>query len=281
MTNINPYFSATSFQFKTYSLNTNNAKPADFHFHESYEIYLCLTDDMTYIVNDHLYSLNTGDILIFNSSDIHKALPPNNRDYKRTLILFNPDFIRQMSTNKTNLLEFFESQPTNFNHRIHLKPSALLAFNEIVERSLSLSSDKDYAADIEKMVLLSQILVYINRYYRINNPRSNRSSSNPPTSIRLLLYLHTNYHDVLTLDDLAHRFGINQNLLNHEFKKMTGYTITQYLINYRIFIAKCLLKQGESVSRAAEKSGFGNLSHFIRTFHDRVGVSPKQFKLHG
>ncbi len=51
-----------------------------------------------------------------------------------------------------------------------------------------------------------------------------------------------------------------------------------YIINCRISKEKELLVKGNSVEEACGKSGFNNLSHFSRTFKNKVGMSPKQYQ---
>ena len=57
-----------------------------------------------------------------------------------------------------------------------------------------------------------------------------------------------------------------------------GTTPSQYIIICRIPGAKELLADGYTVEYTCGKAGFNNLSHFSRTFKNKVGMSPKQYQ---
>lgn len=278
MSNKNPYYDATSNLQLNIAFNRLPLSEAlDFHFHESYEIYLCLTDKMTYLVNTQAYNLSIGDLLVFNSNDIHKSLPPSQGPYARNIVQFTPEYIESLSTPQTDLLECFHNHSATFNHRIHLDEKNLQAFNQLLEEAKESLNLTNYGSDLVNKMYLAKILLFINNAFHSNESYTPHATPYPHGINELIVYLHTHFNDHISLDHLAKQFGLNKNQLNKNFKESTGYTINQYLIHYRILIAKRYLKQDETVSITAEKVGFNNLSHFIRTFHSIVGLSPKQY----
>ena len=67
--------------------------------------------------------------------------------------------------------------------------------------------------------------------------------------------------------------------LNLIFKSLTGTTIMSYLISFRIGKAKRLLQFTESdVTDIALGTGFYDSQHFGKTFKNRVGCTPTQFR---
>lgn len=280
MSLINPFYDdLTNLEFNIVYHTTRLDKPLDFHFHNSYEIYLCLTEQMDYLVNTQIYHLTIGDLLIFNSNDIHKSIPPTQGDYLRNLVLFTPDFIEHFSSSQTDLLKHFHTHSSDFNHRIHLNKKELHDFVALLNNANNTLLSDTYGNDIHQKITLANILLFINKRFDSNQSYAHDSITYAHDVNGLLVYIHTNFNQTISLDGLAKRFGLNKNQLNRNFKAFTGHTINQYLINYRILIAKHYLEQGETVSITAEKVGFNNLSHFIRTFHHIVGVSPKQFTI--
>ena len=60
---------------------------------------------------------------------------------------------------------------------------------------------------------------------------------------------------------------------------MTNKTAFEYLIDYRIEQAsKKLISTDESVTTICLDCGFNNLSYFIKTFKERKGVSPSEYR---
>ena len=76
---------------------------------------------------------------------------------------------------------------------------------------------------------------------------------------------------------LASRFAMSKHYLCHIFKKGTGFSVMEYVIQLRIISAQRMLRQGATVQEASERSGFQTYSHFIRTFNNYVGTSPKKY----
>jgi AraC-like DNA-binding protein len=78
----------------------------------------------------------------------------------------------------------------------------------------------------------------------------------------------------LSLDEIAASCAVSKYHLCRIFKETTGYTIGNYLAQVRIDRACNLLAGGSNVTEACNESGFGNLSHFIKTFRAHTGSSP-------
>ena len=41
------------------------------HIHDSYEIYMALSEGVRFFVNDRVYALNRGDVMLFTNTDLH------------------------------------------------------------------------------------------------------------------------------------------------------------------------------------------------------------------
>ena len=66
--------------------------------------------------------------------------------------------------------------------------------------------------------------------------------------------------------------------LINDFKKATGTTVGEYILSRRLKLAKVLIKEGHRISDVAERSGFNNPCHFIRTFKKETGITPLQYR---
>ena len=63
------------------------------------------------------------------------------------------------------------------------------------------------------------------------------------------------------------------------FKQIIGQSPGDYLVDWRIIIAKSLLKQNKSVALVANTVGYENGSALARVFRKKLGVSPKEWLL--
>ena len=93
----------------------------------------------------------------------------------------------------------------------------------------------------------------------------------------LLSYINDHFTEPLSLDALAAETGYNKFYLCKVFKSTTGITVGSYITKCRIAYAKQLLLSDCSVTDTAFRSGFHDLSHFIRTFRKETGVPPRKY----
>ena len=83
----------------------------------------------------------------------------------------------------------------------------------------------------------------------------------------------------IQLDEIANIVGLSKSICCKEFKKVMGYTIFNYLMNYRLIMAtKLLLQTDESITEIAYKTGFSNSSYFIKNFKLKTGKSPSSYR---
>lgn len=108
-------------------------------------------------------------------------------------------------------------------------------------------------------------------------------SSNPPkTTDEIKHYLKVHYNEKITLDKLAKIAHFSPAYLSHVFHQEQGITIRAYLNEVRMECAKNLLKNTTwNINEIAQRSGFGNTTHFNRLFKKVEGVSPQDYRRGG
>ena len=88
--------------------------------------------------------------------------------------------------------------------------------------------------------------------------------------------IHTRMTD-LVLDDLADKFCMSQSQMNRKIKSITGLSTLAYILHIRMEWARQMLLSTETpIGEIAGKCGFGDQSHFTRTFKQRFGITPTQ-----
>jgi AraC-like DNA-binding protein len=250
----------------------------DFHFHDCCEIYYALSDNIKYFVGDCVYDIHKGDVFVFNNMELHKTLVPENALYERYIVLFNPSYISSFSTDCTDLLECFLNRNSSFSHVVGLSIEQQATLLSLLKKGEYYCNNPVYGQEVYKKIALCEILLFVNNLYRtagmLNPPKTELKDARIKTLIR---WIHDNLNGDLSLDNLAARLYINKYHLGCLFKKATGFTINEYVINCRIMKARELLKENIPVSQVGEMVGYYNVSHFIRTFKKHTGVSPKQY----
>jgi AraC-like DNA-binding protein len=93
----------------------------------------------------------------------------------------------------------------------------------------------------------------------------------------IIRYMMEHYAEALSLDDLCAKARISRSYLGSLFKKVTGRSPVDYLIEIRVNQAKAMLRDGYQVSEVALKTGFSDLFYFSKCFKKREGISPSGY----
>lgn len=90
-------------------------------------------------------------------------------------------------------------------------------------------------------------------------------------------YMKKNYHEPISIKDMACNLNMSQSNFSVYFKNISGVSPNEYLKNIRLTKAKEMLIE-QNVTEVAYNLGYQNISHFIRLFKSKYGVTPKQYK---
>jgi len=96
---------------------------------------------------------------------------------------------------------------------------------------------------------------------------------------KVINFIHLNYQNQLTLDDLTKVAHLSKFYFLRIFKDNIGISPYEYLITYRINKAKELLLSTDStVSDICKTVGFNDYVNFIRTFKKIVDLTPLKYR---
>lgn len=95
-------------------------------------------------------------------------------------------------------------------------------------------------------------------------------------------YIRANVGKPLTLDELAKVAKLSPCYFSHCFKRQSGFSPMEYVINTRIDRAKTLLaRTSRSVEEIAYEVGYASSGSFINQFVKRAGMSPSRYRRDG
>ncbi|MBU2925188.1 AraC family transcriptional regulator [Colwellia sp. 4_MG-2023] len=92
-----------------------------------------------------------------------------------------------------------------------------------------------------------------------------------------LLAIHATPEKQWGLEELADLALMSRSKFADIFKRTVGQSPGNYLIDWRINVAKVLLKQNKPVAIVANAVGYENGSALARVFRKKLGISPKQW----
>ncbi len=248
---------------------------ASTHFHSSYEIYYLLEGERDFFIKNRTHKVRAGDLVFINPKAIHRTKVTKSLYVKRYAMLIPKDFVQRFALDyDDNLFECF----INPNPVIHLKEDQHLhllnLFTRIYEEFESENPHKNFILT----VLVTELLYYLNRYH--GGDHSLPIDQTTSLSQQAIEYILENYTEQITLDELSSNLYISTYQLCRTFKAETGFTVMEYLTFVRLRESMQLLDTtNQSVTEIGFAAGFNNINHFIRTFRQHLGTTPKQYQL--
>lgn len=94
-----------------------------------------------------------------------------------------------------------------------------------------------------------------------------------------LQFIHTHFSKKIKVKDMAQRVNMSPYHFSRIFRRETGYSPYDYLINLRINHSKILLERSSlNIKQITFKIGFNSESNYVSTFKERIGVTPKEYR---
>ncbi len=246
-------------------INDNMGKS---HYHDYFELYYLETGKRYHMIDDQLYKINPGELLIFSPYVMHHSYGEKDMPFKRLLVYFHPDEIDSPKLLKalTEGTGVYKPEPKT-GQIIYTMLRQLL--NEQETPSVY---DMEYMHSLLNLLLLTVIR---DVHTPVKTEKTNRINE-------VIQYIHKNYHQDINLDQLAQNFYISPYYLCREFKRYTNSTIIQYVNITRIMNAQRKMMETDcNITEISRATGFSNITHFNRVFKKIAGMTPSQYrKLH-
>ncbi len=246
----------------------------EMHDHSAVEIVLTLEGSVTYTIEETIYQVHKGEVLIVPPDTPHSLAMGEGSS--RYLFLFEPDAIMTMRDIK--------SMAMYFNKPFHLRDGsdAHVRIRELLLRARDAYDKKElmwntmcYSSILRVYAMLGQ------RYLSGIRPRAGDSLRNMDSEVvtAVMTYINNHYREELSLEDVAKFAGFSRYYFSRSFKRQTGYSFKDYLCQKRLQVAMDLLiRTNRSMRDVAIESGFGSVATFNRVFREKKGCTPTQYR---
>ena len=127
--------------------------------------------------------------------------------------------------------------------------------------------------------LIDIFIIYILRHVLNNNMMQHGLLAGlaHPQIANVILAIHDKPEKAWGLEEMAELALMSRSKFAELFKRVVGQSPGDYLIDWRIIVAKGLLKQNKPVALIANSVGYENGSALARVFRKKLGISPKQW----
>lgn len=253
-------------------------QPMDIDTSGCCKLFYFTSGDKKFHIDNCVYEVRPGDLFFVNQRQWHYFSQINESvDHERIVIFIYPEFLREQSTEQTDLCACF-LQKEGQRHDRQLGQKDRDAMTGLVRK---LTSNSGYGEDILTLSAFLELMVFANGICQKENTTEKRdadSGCGRSVQVRQLLrYLDDHITEDLTLDVLSGKFYLTPSYLCRIFKNETGTTIHKYITAKRITLAKDLLTQGYTVTDACSISGFKDYNSFLKSFVSAVGMPPGKY----
>lgn len=211
-------------------------------------------------MNQKVHEINAGDVfLIFPDTEVYYY--PSKEDPWEYIWV---DFSGEEAYQFVSMTSFTKEEPV-VRGRMELKPYFYI-FDE--ERNPIIRRER-YKAKLQ--VLLT---------YFYSNIEDERKPKENEYIAMAMEYINNNYwKSSFNVTSIVKYLNIDRTYLFRLFKKTTGISMIQFIMEYRINKAcKLLLKTELSIKSIAYSVGFDDPLHFSRVFHKKMQMSPSSYR---
>ena len=166
--------------------------------------------------------------------------------------------------------------------RIKLDEQRRIADPTLHHIAMALRAGVQSGAALDRMygeALSTALAVHLLRQYGAAVLGSKKQDGGLPREklVRAVEYIRDQLDTDLTVSGIAQAVGMSSDHFTRQFKKSTGQTPYEYVVEARVRKAKELLTTGKlTISEAASHVGFADQSHLTRHFKRVFGLPPKR-----
>ena len=247
------------------------------HFHTFYELCIPLCPHATHFVEGKPYELQTFDIIGIAPNVLHRTQYPTGDACKRLIVQFNlPKTANGLSNEYEQLLALFDRDVPIYRFDTELRKRVFSKLNDIFRLAEKTDPMRNMIIHLKFVEFLT--LLFLNQQ---NNQYANHTemSAIEKKIYSITSFIHAHYSEDLSLELLAQKFYISSCYLSHQFKDVTGFTVTDYIQMTRVRNVQSLLMGTQvPITDAAAACGFSSFSQFNRVFRKHIGMSPSQYR---
>lgn len=265
------------FYFFDYDVRSADINMRFQHFHTFYEICVLLCPNAIHFIEGVPYEMQAFDIVGISPNVLHKSQYPVGNPCKRLIIQFNmPKNIVGLSNEYEQLLNIFHQDVPIFRFPADLQQKLIGKLNDIF--CLGPKTDPMRDLIIHQKFIEFLTLMFLN--LDSNQYANDAELTDVAKRIYSVVgYIHAHYSEDLSLDFLAEKYCFSPSYLSHQFRNVTGFTVTDYIQMTRIRNVQSLLINTQMpITEVAAPCGFNSFSQFNRVFRKHIGMSPSMYR---
>lgn len=234
------------------------------HIHDFYEIYVNISGDVSFLVDDQVYAVDRGDVIVSAPNEIHRCIYHSDCMHEHFCI-----WIKDLPFSDGGNAERFTK-----NKRVVLSDEEkvlLIAQCHTFYKCRSGEMSLRYRAVQSFFGILDLICTH--------GTAGSAAEPLPADFSEIVEYISKRFTEpTCTVAMICEAFYISKSTLCRRFRRYFQTTPSDYIESKRFSEAKKLLASGQSVQNACLSSGFSDCSYFIMRFRHKFGVTPYRYQ---
>lgn len=253
----------------------------EWHWHEEVELNYIIEGRIKVYTNSSTYEIHEGEAYLLNKNVMNaKYSIDTNTPVVEECNLFHPVFLcgHFHSIFETKYVNPVINNPDIEVAKFTNKTKNGARIINILKQLKDLEEVEGYEFKVRNLLSEAWILALQEiRDYEASLPKESAGVKNRMQ--HMVAYIQRHYSEKVTLDDIASAANISTREATRCFKKIRGKSPTEYLIDYRISVARRLLSDTEdSITDIAMKTGFTDSAYFGKIFRKYHDMTPVEYR---
>ncbi|MBQ7299474.1 MAG: helix-turn-helix domain-containing protein [Clostridia bacterium] len=231
------------------------------HIHATCEILIHISGDITFNIENNLYPVMPGNIIITRPYEYHNCIYRSNKPHKHFCIFLS-------TQNNEYLYDLFYNRNAGENNLLILP-------GEDAEKVIRLCHDmiSVKGSQFDEYARFFRLMQYLQKAEAPDIVQHLHEDI-----IKALRYINDHLAERITIESLAKHTNVSINTLERHFHETLHMTPTEYIRQKRLSKAMEYLALSYNVSETCALCGFTDTSAFISQFRRELGMTPLQYK---
>ncbi|MBO5867376.1 MAG: helix-turn-helix transcriptional regulator [Oscillospiraceae bacterium] len=217
------------------------------------------------------YPIQPGGLCFIGGNHFHYTLPENPNGYDRSKLFLPAGVLAELLSLLPEELGLAETFDTNALVYTQLEEQDR-QYAEQLFAALQREQDSPYLEPLVRSTFLSLLVC-------LHKNQKKVTAETTDLIQQAVEYINQHISEDISIDSLCRDIHISKYYFCRRFKRVTGFTVMEYLLRTRIVAAKSLLTDSRlPVSEISDRCGFSSFSYFCRVFKEQTGLSPLQYR---
>lgn len=239
------------------------------HWHRSLEISYLIKGQLTLRKNNQDKKYQDETFFVINSGEVHEMRGSLEGRFELICFIISYDFVAQILPNIDQMyFDMGKTEKTYSEIRRLFRTILALANQPTPFSNLRIQSEL-----LELFYLLSTQHLLEDDHFQLPSHSSKKLNQ------EILDYVHQNYTEKMSLEEIANQFSFSREHFSRMFKTIFGQSFLNYLNEYRLYQAFPEIMSGEqTIEMISQKHGFPSTKALIKQFKKIYQDTPVQFR---